>query len=140
MTDDIDPEKFKTAMSMLGWKPEDLEEQPDDIPNELVDEYAQYVRVLSERGFSAVSTLAAAQLMFVKRLDDIEMAIMSFSDNLMLHLESADSTKGPAMTKWTTEELLKHYNPEILEFIKDGDAELEVFEDRVVLRKPIKPK
>ena len=92
--------------------------------------------LLKARGMqTSMARTVAAQLLHSIRLGEIEMAIMRFCDNFMLHLETANASGGAL--KWSTEELLKHYNPEILELIKDGEAEIEVYEDRIVLkRKP----
>jgi hypothetical protein len=111
----------------------------DDELEELADDYTHMVDLLTARGFSAAAPVVAAQLLQVLKLDDIETAIASLSDNVMFHLETANSTKGPAFVKWTTEELLKHYNPEVLDIIRKGDAELEVYDDRIVITRPKKP-
>src|SRR4029077_8766507 len=134
----IEDEKLTDMLAKMSMSREDLQEHPDDRFEEEIDEFERMVHLLIKRD-AAPPTAAhtvAAQLLLSIRLSGIEMGLLSFNDNVMQHLENADATKGPAMIKWTTEEMLKHYNPEVLEIIKRGDAEMEVYDDRVVFKVP----
>jgi hypothetical protein len=106
----------------------------DEGIHEAVDELQRFTRVLAERGLN--DPRLAAQLMLATRIDDLEMALAGFRDDVMLFLE----TGGLPLKVPSTEELLKHYNPEVLELIKHGDARMEVFKDRIVLSRGEKPK
>src|SRR4029077_9828679 len=132
----IEDEKPTDMLAKMNMSKEDLQEHPDDRFEEEIDEFERMVHLLRKRDVHTEVRLVAAQLLLSIRLSGIEMGLLSFNDNVMQHLENADATKGPAMIKWTTEEMLKHYNPEVLEIIKRGDAEMEVYDDRVVFKVP----
>lgn len=109
---------------------DNLIEQPDDELHDAVDELQSYIRVLAERGIDPqLAVELAGKMVLAKRLEDLDLTISGFRDDVMLFL----NTGGLPMKVPSTEELLSRYNPEVLELIKHGDAEMEVFEDRIVL-------